>query len=323
MRIFYAWQSDLPDETNRRAIRSALREAANKCSIEFAMANIYIDEATRDEPGSPNIPLTIQRKIEEADILIADVTTVSDREAARRMPNPNVVFELGYGVAHLGWGRVILLFNTEYGTVNELPFDFDRHRASPYSLSLGASQPDRKKLSDLLHTAIRSVLVSNPKRPAETRGLSFDELRRNRDIENLKWILSALHIPTLDEHVSEAPAYIHYRVFHFFEGFSGIINSSLFSLYDKTLEQQFRNLYLAWDESLSYAGYYADTASGEIHAWSNRNYLLPEAEQIWERLKTAVSQMRDALAEILGTIRDKYVEINLRDTNDQAWFEYV
>lgn len=64
--IFFAWQSDLPNKTNRSAISQALRTAATAVEEQFAdrALRIALDEAVRDEPGSPNIPETIRAKIQ-------------------------------------------------------------------------------------------------------------------------------------------------------------------------------------------------------------------------------------------------------------------
>ncbi len=58
--IFYSWQSDLPDNTNRKLIRDALHLIIPE--LENDRLKIFIDEATREEAGSPNIPLTIMEK---------------------------------------------------------------------------------------------------------------------------------------------------------------------------------------------------------------------------------------------------------------------
>ena len=78
------------------------------------------------------------------------------------MPNPNVVFELGYAVANLGWERVILLINEAHGQNRASACSiFDRHRATPFMLAEGKGTP--KELTKTLTEAI-SLIVS--RRPA-------------------------------------------------------------------------------------------------------------------------------------------------------------
>ena len=76
-----------------------------------------------------NIPQAVLDKIRQSDIFVGDLTTTVASIAA---PNPNVVFDLGYAVAGLGWPRIVMLFNKAFGKFpNDLPFDVDRQRASP------------------------------------------------------------------------------------------------------------------------------------------------------------------------------------------------
>jgi hypothetical protein len=109
-----------------------------------------VDEATRDRPGSPNVSLTIQEKIRVADLFVCDITTINPGapDNQRRVPNPNVMFELGYAVAQLGWERIVLVFNRAHGAFpDDVPFDIKGHRVSDYEFSLPL-EPKRKRRSD-------------------------------------------------------------------------------------------------------------------------------------------------------------------------------
>ena len=135
IRVFYSWQSDLPKTTNLNAIRKAIKKASDKIESSQMDLKIIQDEATRDTSGSPHIASTILDKISKSDIFIADITTITNDVATRACPNPNVLFELGYAVAQLGWDRIILLFNQSFGNFpKDIPFDFVQHRISTYSL---------------------------------------------------------------------------------------------------------------------------------------------------------------------------------------------
>jgi len=175
--IFYSWQNDLPDETNRRLIREVLRNSSSNLEATYSDDNlrIIIDEATRGEPGSPNIPLTILEKIKNADAFVCDITTINQDapKDQRKVANPNVLFELGYAVSQLGWSRIIMLFNKAFGNFpDDAPFDIDRHRASPYKFEpLNNNTKTTKKelaakkqpLVSLLDTAISEIISVCPK----------------------------------------------------------------------------------------------------------------------------------------------------------------
>jgi hypothetical protein len=59
--VFYSWQSELPEEDNCRAIRSALRLASVEIEAKANDRKVIVDEATRELPGSPNIPQAVLR----------------------------------------------------------------------------------------------------------------------------------------------------------------------------------------------------------------------------------------------------------------------
>ena len=148
-RVFYSWQSDSDRTTNKDFILKALEAAALTLggSESHPDLKVYIDEATRDEAGSPNIPETILKKIAACDAFVCDVTTINPDYAGRRVPNPNAAYELGYAVAMFGWSRVILVFNEAIGKFpDDLPFDFDRHRAKNYKAIPATSKETKDAL---------------------------------------------------------------------------------------------------------------------------------------------------------------------------------
>ena len=65
------------------------------------------------------------------------------------MPNPNVMFELGYAENSITNSNIILILNEKYGKVEKLPFDIRSKRILRYIYS---SDIDDKK------TAIANLL---------------------------------------------------------------------------------------------------------------------------------------------------------------------
>lgn len=131
--VFYSWQSDTNQDCNLKAIRNALRLSSVEIEAEIENITLVLDEATRDTAGSPDIPATIFQKISNADIFICDITTINHEFGTlpRKTPNPNVLIELGFAIATLGWGRIIMVFNKSFGQFpRDTPFDIDRRRIS-------------------------------------------------------------------------------------------------------------------------------------------------------------------------------------------------
>lgn len=321
--IFYSWQSDLPHESNRSLIRAQLREAINKVEEQHAGLTIQLDEATRDLPGSPHIPTAITDKIREADFFVCDVSTInSDDLIARKCPNPNVVFELGYAVATLGWGRIVMLTNTEFGTLDDLPFDFDRHRVSPYKAAIEPSRSQKSDLRALLAMALASMVSADPERPGAE--LSPEQKRRRRDIANLTELLSVVHIPTIDQHIESAPHKLLGRVLDVWEHFHNTFDSSRFHLYDQPLMELLTRFYRAFHETVRHGEYYHATVNHTAYIFTNPGDLplRGEKEKTWNAMSRAVDEMRTLFSELLAVVRTDYVEVDLEETSCAAWKIY-
>lgn len=163
--IFYSWQSQLPNSTNRSFIKEALERAVKAVKNDVTIdARPEIDQDTANVPGSPNIADTIRAKIDAAEVVVCDVSIVQgldgDGERVRPTPNPNVLIELGYAMKSLGTTeRLVLVMNTAYGAIKDLPFDLRQYRPTTYCLSEEATDKSaaRKGLASKLEATFRHV----------------------------------------------------------------------------------------------------------------------------------------------------------------------
>ncbi len=178
-RIFYSWQVKLETKYNRNFIENALKDSVKQLKRELKAdgEDFYLDRDTKDVPGLPNIPTTLQGKISVCDAFIGDVSFVSyvlgDRIA--NIPNPartfkdrlfgknktiqqtvrdvkkegvysnNVGQELGIAMgSHRGSERVIIVMNTAYGKPEDLNFDLKQYRY-PILYHLDETATDQEK----------------------------------------------------------------------------------------------------------------------------------------------------------------------------------
>ena len=163
--IFYSWQSDLPNSTNRGFIQRALEQAAKEIRGDDSIAvEPVIDRDTAGVPGSPDIAATILEKIDQCDIFACDVSIINQGVTTRLTPNPNVLIELGYVLKRLGWGRILMIQNTEFGDVEDLPFDLRMKRVIPYTAREEDANraEERKKLKSTLAKALKEVFRHLP-----------------------------------------------------------------------------------------------------------------------------------------------------------------
>lgn len=130
--IFYSWQTDSPNSTNRSFIESCLEKAIKKINAEFGLS-YELDKDTKNVPGSPNISLEILRKIEKCAIFVSDVTIVAKSNKIKRyIVNQNVLFETGFAFKVLSSEKIILVQNKAFYPKGHLPFDLGYNRVTSY-----------------------------------------------------------------------------------------------------------------------------------------------------------------------------------------------
>lgn len=157
LRIFYSWQSWTLAKHNRYLIEDAIDKAVTELKSDASIkVDPVVDRDTVGKAGAVNIADTIFEKIAASQVFIADVTVVTDKNAPKAIPNPNVMIELGYAAAFLGWERIIGVVNTAYGKIDQLPFDLRPRRLLPYHLPEDAS--DKSEVRKTLATAIQGAI---------------------------------------------------------------------------------------------------------------------------------------------------------------------
>ena len=193
-------------------------------------------------------------------------------------------------------------------------------------MTVPLSKSDRSSLEKLVEIAIKAVIDKNPKRPAELRGLAPDKVKHERDVETMGWLMSKMHLPTIDQHILELPHVITAKALWFRENVNGVLEgNSLFNLYDEMLSAEVNRFHAAWNEALAHDNEYRNSPNGELHIFSSPGDfpLTPSCQIAWDKIAEASNVMRKSLDKILQRIRLSYLEINLQDTNKRAWVDYV
>lgn len=155
--VFYSWQSDLDSSGNRNLIEDALKRSIKSIKKDDTESiEPVLDRDTAGISGSPSISESIFAKITLADVFVADVSLINSGSGNRLTPNPNVLVELGYAVAQLGWERVVLVQNAAYGSPEDLPFDLRGRRVVAYSFRNEVD--DRSEVRALLQGRLEAAL---------------------------------------------------------------------------------------------------------------------------------------------------------------------
>ncbi len=155
IKVFYSWQVQLPNKTNRGLIKDSLGKAIKEMNKDISIeSRVSMDSDTSNTPGSPDIINTILEKIDSSSVFVADVSFIKDKQ-----PNSNVMFELGYAMKALGDSKIIMIFNENFGDKKDLPFDLGFKRQIIYSCSENSDiSEQRKQLMNRLKSSVKLIL---------------------------------------------------------------------------------------------------------------------------------------------------------------------
>lgn len=166
MKLFYSWQSDIP--TNRTLINRCLR------NVIETVEEVELETATRNSIGSPDIASTIFAKIDQSQMIIADVTIINHRtRSGRKSPNPNVMYELGYAVKAMGEQNVILIANSQFTNTANLPFDIRNRRMILIDFS---SENAQNIIASNIRTALGNYTPNPPDNEVPTASLNEPDM---------------------------------------------------------------------------------------------------------------------------------------------------
>lgn len=178
--IFYSWQSDLPTKTNRYFIENSIKKSLKEINKDNRVI-ACIDRDTKNELGSPDIRNAIFQKINHSKFFICDISLI-----ASKMPNPNVLIELGYAIKTIGWSKILCLFNTQTGMIEELPFDINHNRVTPYNPN---SEGEKKRLANIISVNINDLFrngkLYNPIEDHLKKKIDYIFLQIARNIINI------------------------------------------------------------------------------------------------------------------------------------------
>ncbi|MCH5158454.1 MAG: hypothetical protein J1F33_04570 [Clostridiales bacterium] len=151
--VFYSWQSDLPE--TKKYISNCLNNIAKE---QFGEHSIRISRDARNSNGSVNLAETLFRKISQSVIFVADLSIINAEFKGRKCCNPNVLLELGYAINNLGIENILILFDSKYGNVEDLPFDIRQNKIIKFN-----SENNNKFLKNTLKAEISQILSNiNP-----------------------------------------------------------------------------------------------------------------------------------------------------------------
>jgi hypothetical protein len=258
----------------------------------------------------------------KADIFVGDITTTVrlGGRTGKSLPNANVTFELGIASGEMGWYRIIMLFNTALATFEDLPFDFDRHRISKFEFSAdhNARKSQEGNLRKLMRVAIAQIVTDDPKRPRDLKEVPPEQIKRSRDVENLRWFLQRIHTGFLDVHIHDMPTYLNYSAVVMNDGIDELLQRSDFLFYDPDLTESVSGVAASLRDTLSHLGHYRDTSNFFRQSFGRPGDMdLHDLEQTqaWDEIDAARVQLKQHLDKLIAIVRERYLEVDIDETN--------
>lgn len=310
--FFYSWQSDLNTKHNRWFIKKAVDRAFLQFADEY---NLKLIEATDETAGSPHIRDELLSKIRQADFFIADVSAITDvsnpkSELPKLVSNSNVMMELGYAVAYLGWSRIVLICNESYGKMELLPFDVRGHRGTPYLLD-DSNYRDKDNIENRfvanIKDAIDALLKFNPVKP---KILDEDIEKKERDLSELLRFLDVLEVNNIRSYFDSVGGVLDHKLLLNFDKVFYVYNDFSFQFYDRKLKEIIDKVYLNYK-----------------FIYDNDDFYYPQGIQNFSRLDSRrVSQdYQEKLKEFKVCMIDnlKFFKSNLRDFCDYVRTYYL
>lgn len=332
-RIFYAWQSQCPPRINKNLIRTSLQQAIVRIEEELPegiQLPLVLDSDTTGRAGSPDIADSIMAKIADSQIVVVDVSIVSRGETfgvgddARAYPNPNTMVELGYAAGKHGWERVINVFNTASGRVEELPFDIRGRRITTYHCPENEdTSPAKKSLAGELYLAIATIIERIGSGQLRSECHEIERIKRSRDIIHLKEMMATIDTAVIDQlsswRAGEECVYVLGFTDHWLL-FSEMVSASRFHFYDDHLAQKVHGFEREW-KNVAYlmyvcheSGFFGEPDSVDWDAKHLREVGSWSDDESFESCEQVVRSFR----ELLKYIHERYPEIDLRETDSLA-----
>jgi len=148
--VFFCWQST--NLGNKKFISDSLKLAL----IDFP--EYKYDEATRERAGAVDVYESILDKIDKASLFVADISKVFEKIIpGKKLINSNVALEVGYALAKLPKDNIALIFDTNSGDSDKLPFDIRNLRRADLKFE--------QKKQDYLTEMFREMLKTHSSTP--------------------------------------------------------------------------------------------------------------------------------------------------------------
>lgn len=322
MQVFFSWQSDITiaKDTMRDLLKRAVKELSRNHRVKFTYT-----EATSRDAGAVNIPSRILENIVASDVFVADITSINEssliREAVkrgdiekyRRTPNPNVVFELGFAAAILGWERIILMRVKGTDGFEDIPFDFRQHRTLDISTEGTPAQRRERHLGSVTE-AIEKIWLNKPIRVGtfnSKRGA--EELASDEDV--VRRLLAAIDVDELELALETLPFHLRFGFIQNWELFRGAYSAVGNHLFNQELRSSFDQFHLSWSKLMDYANHFEPAAKTADYYAFRKSQASSHLDDARGRLSEDRGLFEVRLRQVVQVVKKNFPTIDIKETS--------
>lgn len=200
--------------------------------------------------------------------------------------------------------------NRENNNLDNLILLCDKHHKMAH-----ANKIDRKSLKD--YKKLLNIQIEPIQRTEE-------EIKKARDIKNLKSILYVMPLNVINEMIDDLPRYLRNHQVHFFDYFDEKITNPDFHIYNRELDTLLKNIRVYWYNCVSYGEKYRH-GNGDTYFFSNfGDAPLDKEQQIeWDNILDARYLLQNNLNNFVNIIRNNYLSLNIEEINNSGIQEYL
>lgn len=150
------------------------------------------------------------------------------------------------------------------------------------------------------------------------------QIKKTRDIENLKSILFVMPINIIYEMLNDLPRYLRDYQVSFFDFFHEKFNSPNFYIYDEDLYTLLINIHSTWYGCVMYGQMYRHGNSGTYFFSNEGDAPLSKEQEIeWNKIEESRYLLKLNLDEFIMKIHNEYLDIDIETINQQGIQEYL
>jgi len=317
-KIFYSWQKDTDPKYNRNFLEDCLKKAIKLLNRDIEEGeNFEFDSDTRNEPGTPEISSTILKKIDNSEIVVADITLIGEIAGKKKTPNPNVLIELGYAIARLGLKQIICMSNTHYGNPEELPFDLKTKRIFNYTYNDKSIKND---VNNQVVTGLKKALELIKEQPKEDKqDNNTEKLKDERDAIKVTRFLNSLVITKIHKGIEEGrdALKLDSDIFMVYYSLKGVFDYATFKLYDDNAYQVINAFMSNFDSILSHGESFFSTPDCSSYK------MRPKSRDEETQFIGELFELEDSLNKMLEYVHKKFISIDLEKCNKVALKEFI